>query len=130
MSKEAAMNIRALAALTGVPERQIRYLIAEGFMPAPLGGRSNADYGDDHVAAIGRYTRLKDAGFPPAAIKLLLQGGRGAPFTLTSGITLVINPDLLGKVADVAPIIERAAALLTDLLKENTHEPDRVTRND
>ena len=114
------MNIRALAALTGIPERQIRYLIAEGFMPAPHGGRSNADYGDDHVAAINRYTRLKDVALPPAAIKLLLQGGHGAPFTLATGITLVVDPDLLGKVADVTPIIDRAAALLTDLLKETT----------
>ncbi len=124
------MNIRELAALTGIAERQIRYLIAEGFMPAPHGGRSNADYREDHVAAIRRYTRLKDLGFPPAAIKLLLEGGHGAPFTVAPGITLVINPDLLGKVTDVAPVIERVALLLTDLLKEKTHEPDRVASND
>ena len=66
------MNIRKLTALTDIPERQVRYLIAEGFMPPPRGGRSNAEYGDDHVAAIRRYTRLRELGFPPAAIKLLL----------------------------------------------------------
>lgn len=123
------MNIRQLVSLTGIAERQIRYLIAEGFMPPPRGGRSNADYGDDHVAAIHRYTRLKDLGFPPAAIKLLLQGGQGAPFTVAPGITLVINPDLLGQVPDVTPVIERVTALLTDLLKEKAHESDRVVSN-
>ena len=112
------MNIRELVALTGIAERQVRYLIAEGFMPAPHGGRSNADYGDDHVDAIRRYARLRELGFPPAAIKLLLEGGQGAPFTVAAGITLVINPDLLGKVADVTPLLERTARLLTDLLKE------------
>lgn len=120
------MNIRELTSITGLAERQIRYLIAEGFMPAPRGGRSTADYGDDHIAAIHRYTRLRDLGFPPAAIKLLLQGGKGAPFTVAPGITLVIDPDLLSRVADVAPIIGRTAALLTDLLQEKAHEPDRL----
>lgn len=124
------MNIRELVTLTGIAERQIRYLIAEGFMPAPYGGRSNADYGEDHVAAIHRYARLKELGFPPSAIKLLLQGGHGAPFTVAPGITLVINPDLLGKVTDVTPVIERVAALLTDLLKEKSHEPNGVASND
>ena len=124
------MNIRELTSRTGIAERQIRYLIAEGFMPAPHGGRSNADYDDDHVVAIQRYSRLKELGFPPAAIKLLLQGGHGAPFTVAPGITLVVNPDLLGQVADVTPIINRATALLKDLLEEQTHEPDRVSSND
>ena len=66
------MNIRELAALTSTDVRQICYLIAEGFMPPPHGGRANADYGDDHVAAVHRYTRLRQLGFPPSAIKLLL----------------------------------------------------------
>jgi MerR family copper efflux transcriptional regulator len=123
------VNIRDLAALTGIAERQIRYLIAEGFVPAPRGGRSNADYGDEHVAAIRRYTRLRALGFPPAAIKLLLEGGQGAPFTVAPGITLVVDPGLLGSGADAAPLLERIAVLLTDLLKETKNEslarPDR-----
>ena len=43
------MHIRDLTARTGTTERQVRYLIAEGFVPSPSGGRANADYGDDHV---------------------------------------------------------------------------------
>jgi len=124
------MNIRKLTALTGTPDRQIRYLIAEGFMPPPRGGRSNAEYGDDHVTAIRRYTRLRELGFPPAAIKLLLEGGQGAPFAVTPGITLVVDPDLLGKVTDVGPVLERIAVLVTELLKEKSHEPDCVTGQD
>ena len=49
------MKIGELASLSGVTERQIRFLIAEGFVPAPRGGRANADYGDDHLTAIRRY---------------------------------------------------------------------------
>jgi MerR family copper efflux transcriptional regulator len=119
------MNIRELTALTGTPERQVRYLIAEGFMPAPRGGRSNAEYGDDHVAAIRRYTRLHELGFPPAAIKLLLESRQGIPFPVAPGITLVIDPDLLGSGADTRPLIDRIKTLLDDKLrKDASHEHD------
>ena len=121
------MNIRELVSITGMPKRQMRYLIAEGFMPPPRGGRANADYGDDHVAAIHRYTRLRDLGFPPAAIKLLLEGGQGAPFPVAPGVTLVIDPNLLGSGTDSGPLVDRIAKLLTELLKEsNNHAHDRT----
>src|SRR5712691_264522 len=109
------MHIRELTAHTGVAERQVRYLIAEGFVPPPRGGRANADYGDDHVAAIGRYTRLRELGFPPAAIKLLLDAREGAPFVVAPGITLVVDPGLLGTGTAVGPLVERIRHLLTDL---------------
>ena len=112
------MNIRDLIRLTAIPERQIRYLIAEGFVPAPRGGRATADYGDDHVAAIRRYVRLRDLGFPPAAIKLLLQAKEGAPFVVAPGVTLVVDPNLVGSGAEPGPLVERIRDLLADLLKE------------
>jgi DNA-binding transcriptional MerR regulator len=118
------MNIRELAARTGLAERQIRYLIDEGFIPPPRGGRANADYEDDHVAAIARYTRLRDLGFPPAAIKLLLETTEGAPFPVAPGLTLVIDPKLLGSGASVEPIIDSIRKLLTDLLEEPAHARD------
>jgi MerR family transcriptional regulator, copper efflux regulator len=124
------MNIRELTARTGLVERQIRYLIAEGFIPPPRGGRANADYDEDHVAAINRYTRLRDLGFPPAAIKLLLQTGEGAPFPVAPGLTLVIDPKLLGSGAPVEPIIETIRRLLIDLLEEAAHARDLDTGDD
>jgi MerR family transcriptional regulator, copper efflux regulator len=124
------MKIGELAVLTGVAERQVRYLIAEGFIPAPRGGRANADYGDEHVEAIRRYTRLRDLGFPPAAIKLLLEAREGAPFPVAPGITLVVDPDALGSGADVGPLIERIATLLSDLMRKRTHEHDRAANQD
>jgi DNA-binding transcriptional MerR regulator len=124
------MNLRKLTALTGTPERQIRYLIAEGFMPPPRGGRANAEYGDDHVAAIRRYTRLRDLGFPPAAIKLLLEGRQGVPFPVAPGITLVIDPDLLGSGADTRPLVDRIKTLLADQLeKDFSHEHDCAAKH-
>ena len=124
------MKIGELATRAGVAERQIRFLIAEGFIPAPRGGRANADYGDEHVEAIGRYTRLRDLGFPPAAIKLLLEAREGAPFPVAPGITLIVDPDLLGSGTDVGPLIEKIATLLSDLMRKHTHELDRAANQD
>ena len=112
------MNIHALIEETGIAERQVRYLIAEGFVPAPAGGRANADYGEEHLAAIRRYTRLRELGFPPAAIKLLLQAREGAPFAVAPGITLVIAPELLASAMPVRPLVARIQKILIELLKE------------
>lgn len=124
------MNIRALTERTGIAERQVRYLIAEGFIPPPRGGRANADYGDDHVEAIGRYGRLRDLGFPPAAIKLLLQARQGAPFPVVPGVTLVVDPQLLASGTPAGPIAERARQILNDLLKEPKHARSRAANHD
>jgi MerR family copper efflux transcriptional regulator len=124
------MHIRELTSRTGTAERQVRYLIAEGFIPPPRGGRSNAEYGDDHVAAIDRYARLRDLGFPPAAIKLLLQSREGAPFPVAPGITLVVAPALLAAGMPVQPIIDSIHTLLTDLFKEPTHAHDADAKLD
>lgn len=125
------MNIRDLIRLTAIPERQVRYLIAEGFVPPPRGGRATADYGEDHVAAIRRYARLRDLGFPPAAIKLLLQAKEGVPFVVAPGVTLVIDPNLIGSGTDAGPLVERIKDLLADLLKEQTSNAlDRPANQD
>jgi DNA-binding transcriptional MerR regulator len=126
MLKGPVMHIRELASLTGLPERQIRYLIAEGFMPGPRGGRAHANYGDDHVEAVRRYTRLKALGFPPAAIKVLLSAREGVPFPVASGaMTLFVNPALLGSGSDPSPYVDQLRALLTALFKETPHASSR-----
>jgi MerR family transcriptional regulator, copper efflux regulator len=124
------MHIKELTARTGTPERQIRFLISEGFMPPPQGGRANADYSDDHVEAIERYKRLRDLGFPPAAIKLLLQAREGVPFPVEPGVTLVIDPELVGKGRPVGPLVDKVRSLLTDIFKEPSHARDRITDSD
>ena len=115
------MNIRELTALTGIAERQVRYLIAEGFMPGPRGGRAHAEYDQDHVLTIQRYTRLHDLGFPPSAIKLLLQATEGVPFPVAPGVTLIVTPDLLASGRAVEPLVKRIHRLLSDILKEPRH---------
>lgn len=107
---------------TGTTPRQIRYLIAEGFVPPPTGGRTHASYSDAHVTAIRRYDRLRSLGFPPAAIRLLLDAREGIPVPIAKGITLVIAPELLGRGGDVSGIAATAAAKLEELLAEEVRD--------
>lgn len=113
------MKLTELMERTGVADRQVRYLISEGFVPSPRGGRAHAEYDDEHVAAILRYTRLHELGFPPAAIKLLLQAREGTPFPVAPGVTLVVDPDLLASGKPVKPLVDAVRRLLTDILKES-----------
>ena len=113
------MNLRELIAATQITERQVRYLISEGFMPPPEGGRANASYGQKHLNAIHRYNRLRDLGFPPAAIKLIIEAKEGIPFPVTPDVTLIIAPDLLQSGVDPQPIVAAVQSLLKEILKES-----------
>lgn len=115
------LRLKELMERTGAAERQIRYLISEGFVPPPRGGRANADYGEDHVEAVTRYSRLKELGFPPAAIRLLLGATSGIPFPIAKGITLVIDPSQLASGADLEPIMRSTRDVLSRALGKSTN---------
>ena len=118
------MRMKDLIARTGTAERQIRYLVAEGFVPPPHGGRANAEYGEEHVEAIIRYARLKELGFPPAAIRLLLGATSGIPFPISKGVTLVVDTSQLASGADVEPMIAAARDVLSRIVsKTNPQSP-------
>ena len=111
------MNIHDLTSMTGLPARQVRYLVSEGFMPSPTGGRSNAQYGDAHLQAIRRYLRLKDLGFPPAAIRRLLEAKAGAPFPIADGVTLIVAPELIGAACDQEHLLARTKELFAQIFQ-------------
>lgn len=123
------MNIRQLIELTGTTERQVRYLISQGLMPPPSGGRSKAEYGEPHVNAIQRYARLHELGFPPAAIKLLLDAGTGIPVPVGKGVTLIIDPARIGNNDAVEPIVNAVREHLTRSFAP-VMQPDRSGETD
>ena len=114
------MKLRELAELMGVAPRQVRYLIAEEFIPPPTGGRAHASYGKEHIDAMRRYLRLKELGLSPAAIRVLLQSRQGAPFPVASGVTLVIAPELIGSGAPAEPLLARIGELLPEILDDKS----------
>jgi MerR family transcriptional regulator, copper efflux regulator len=93
-------------------------MIAEGFVPPPRGSRSQPDYGDDHVDAIRRYMALRTLGFPPAAIRLLAETGEAIVLPVVDGISLSVEPRLVGHSLDVATILDRLTAILRQLQKD------------
>ncbi len=125
------MRIHELTEKAKISERQVRYLIAEGFIPGPHGGRANAQYGDEHLRGIRRYTRLRELGFPPAAIRLLLSAREGTPFPVAPGITLLVSPDVIASGMPVEPLLTQLDELLSRILKEDAaNATDATATND
>ena len=125
------MKLRELSERTGVAPRQVRYLIAEGFVPPPTGGRAHASYGKEHIDAIQRYQRLKALGLSPAAIRVLLEAQEGAPFPVATGVTLVVAPELIGSGAPAEPLLERLGELLREILDDRIGpSPSATPRSD
>lgn len=116
------MTLRELAALTATPERQIRFMIAEGFVPPPTGGRTYAEYGSEHLAAVKRYSKLRAQGLPPQAIRVLLADASTAPFPVAPGIALHVDPSLIGTKRDVEALTERTRKVFIDLFVEQDRD--------
>ncbi len=89
------MKLPDLCRLTGVSARQVRYLISENIVPPPTGGRAHARYDDRHVQAVRRYQQLKEMGFAPASIRILMEMESGVPMPLLPGVALLVDPGLL-----------------------------------
>lgn len=97
------MNMAAFSKLVGAAPRQVRYLVAEGILPPPTGGRTNAQYGDRHLEAYQRYQALarpRDEGGPGlklSQIKMLPEFANGFRPVLRvdvrPGVLIEINAD-------------------------------------
>lgn len=119
------MRIQELTERTGETARTIRFLIAEGVMPPPTGGRAQADYGEAHLAALRRYQRLRAAGYKISAIRLLIDRGEAVSLAVAPGLTLQIDPTLAGDALDVPAIARQVAAALAAFLQETPDAEDR-----
>lgn len=119
------MKLPELLERTGITARQVRYLISHQLVPAPTGGRAHAFYGDEHVEAIRRYTRLRRLGFSPASIRVLLQAKQGVPFPVAEGVTLVVPPELVGSGRPVGPLLAAIESRLREIVDQDDNEVDR-----
>jgi DNA-binding transcriptional MerR regulator len=75
-------TLRELAGEAGLPERTIRFYIARGLLPGPVGAGRGAAYGDDHLARLGAIRELQEKGLMLAEIARVLGGDeaeRGLP---------------------------------------------------
>ena len=124
------MRIQELTERTGETARTIRFLIAEGVMPPPTGGRAQAEYGETHLAALRRYQRLRAAGYKISAIRLLIDRGEAVSLAIAPGLTLQIDPTLAGDALDSEVIARQVAAALDAFLQESPDAEDRSSAAD
>ena len=83
------MTLVELADALGVASRQIRFLIAEGILPAAQKtGRSADAYGDEHLLRAQRYLALHRMGMKPASIKVLMAFDDAVPILQEQGVEL------------------------------------------
>lgn len=99
-----------------VTPRQVRFLIFKKLCPPPGGGRKFAEYGEQHLAALRQYRRLRELKFSLDAIGLLRQAKAGVPLPIADGITLVIERERLASGEPVEPLVEKVREVLTEAL--------------
>ena len=107
------MTIAELAEATGVPPRQIRFMIAEGFVPPATGTGRRADvYGEEHLAKVRRYMTLHGLGMKPSAIKALMEFDEAIPIFQQAGVEVRVDPSVDPQSMDVEQTLEAIAQAL------------------
>lgn len=107
------MTIAELAEQLGVPARQIRFLIAEGILPAAgKTGRAADAYDDTHLLKGQRYLALYRMGMKPGSIKVLLSFDDAVPILQDAGIELRIDPGLSPDEIDIHAVLRSVEAAL------------------
>ncbi len=122
--KDLALKLTELIAAGGggqVTPRFVRFLISEGVIPPPTGGRAHADYGEAHLRGIVSYLRLRRLGFSLAQSKEIILTGREAtlPVRLAPGLALHVDFAEFARDASLSDLVERfreAVATIRDAL--------------
>jgi DNA-binding transcriptional MerR regulator len=87
------MTLSELAERLGIPPRQIRFMIAEGILPAASRtGRAADAYDEAHVNKGQRYLALHRLGMKPGSIKVLMEFDDAVPILQSHGVELRIDP--------------------------------------
>jgi DNA-binding transcriptional MerR regulator len=115
------VTLTELAEAAGVPPRQIRFLIAEGILPAATKtGRGADGYGEDHLARARRYMTLHGLGMKPSAVKVLMAFDEAIPILQARGVELRVDPSVDPGTIDVEAVLaDVRRALRSYVAKEN-----------
>ncbi len=115
-----------------VTPRFVRFLITEGVIPAPTGGRAHACYGDAHLWGLKEYIRLRELGFSLTQVKEVFKAGRGEtlPVDLAPGLSLHVDLARLDRNVVPADIGRAAARALSELLATLKTEGKRDAERD
>ncbi len=115
------MTMNELIAAAGdgqVTARFVRFLVSEGVIPPPTGGRAHAAYDERHLHGVVNYGRLRKLGFSPAQVKSILRSKQGetVPLALAPGLSLHVDLAALDTGIDPAAVAQRVEETLSKLL--------------
>lgn len=100
------MTLSEFAERLGIPPRQIRFMIAEGILPAATRtGRSADAYEEMHVSKAQRYLALHRMGMKPGSIKVLMAFDDAVPILQENGVELRVDPQLSPVELDIDAIM-------------------------
>jgi DNA-binding transcriptional MerR regulator len=118
------VTLAEIAEAAGVPPRQIRFMIAEGFVPSATGTGRRADvYGEDHLGKIRRYMTLHGLGMKPSAIRVLMEFDEAIPIFQQAGVEVRVDPSVDPRSIDIGRTVEAIAERY-----EHMHRKDRKCR--
>jgi DNA-binding transcriptional MerR regulator len=114
------MNMKELLEAAGggqVTARFVRFLVSEGVIPPPTGGRAHATYDERHLHGVVNYGRLRRLGLSPAQVKSVLRAAQGqtVPLALAPGLALHVDLGSLDPGLDPAAVARRVEEILTEL---------------
>lgn len=117
-----------------VTPRFVRFLIAEGVIGPPSGGRAHAEYSHEHLRGILSYLRLRRLGFSLTQVKEIFKSKRGEtlPVEVAPGVALHIDLVRLNRdlsPAEVAARVDRALAEILDALHANGDNKNAKSRS-
>ncbi|MCM8748869.1 helix-turn-helix domain-containing protein [Thermomicrobiaceae bacterium CFH 74404] len=134
---ETSMSIHELAARSGVPERRIRYYIAEGLLSPPRGRGRAAHYGPEHLERLAEIQALRSQHLGLEEIRQRLQrhtdsarspadGSLWRHWELKPGVLLIARADLVEpEMQRVEALASMARQLLGDAGREGERRGDR-----
>lgn len=107
------MTLVELANALDVAPRQIRFLIAEGILPAAQKtGRSADAYDDEHLLRTQRYLALHRMGMKPASIKVLMAFDDAVPILQEQGVELRVAPHVDPKTINMEVLVQKITEAL------------------
>jgi DNA-binding transcriptional MerR regulator len=112
------MTLIELAESLGIAPRQIRFMIAEGILPAAnKTGRAADAYGPEHLLSAQRYLALHRLGMKPASIKVLMAFDSAVPIVQVGGVELRVDQSVAPTAIDVEQVLAAIAVALRTYVK-------------
>ena len=91
------MNREELEAASGVTARNIRFLIAEGLLPPPVGAGRGASYTGEHLRALLTYAAAKERGVASLDVirREIASGEEKIDIPVMSGVRMTVARETL-----------------------------------